>query len=117
MKKDTPQTYKQVCDRAQALTSGALTYNMYAAGVSSDEIQREGACAILNSQKCALNNSVPLIDSKSLVAEPEWQVELDDVLAEYWQTGETPEDLDEEWLDVMIERVTAKIIEEQRLKI
>ena len=117
MKKDNQQTYNQVYDRAQALTFGALTYNMYAAGVSSDEIQREGACAILNSQKCALNNSVPLIDSKSLVAEPEWQVELDDVLAEYWQTGETPEDLDEEWFDEMIARVTAKIIEEQRLKI
>ena len=63
-----------------------------------------------------MDKSVPLIDSKSLVAEAKWQIELDAVLAEYWQTGETPDDLDEEWFDEMIERVTAQEIEEQRLE-
>ena len=114
--KEALEIYNEVYDRAQALTSGALKYNMYASGVSSDEILREEACEILKSQKCSLNKTATLIDAKSLVAEPEWQIELNAVLVEYWQTGETPEHLDEEWFDEMIERVTAQWIEEQRLK-
>ena len=88
---------------------------MYASGVSSDEIRCKQACEILKSQKCSLDKTVRLIDGKSLVAEPEWLIELNAVLVEYWQTGETPEHLDEEWFDEMIERVTAEEIEEQRL--
>ena len=87
---------------------------MYATGVSSDEMRREGACEILKSQKCALNKTVRLIDAKDLVAEPEWQIELDAVLVEYWKTGETPEHLGEEWFNEMIECVIAQEIEEQR---
>ena len=111
-KKEARQNYNQVYDRAKALTSGALKYNMYATGVNYDEIRREEACEILKSQKCSLNKTVRLIDAKSLVAEPEWRTELDSVLVEYWQTGETPEHLDEEWFDEMIERVTAQALEE-----
>ena len=73
-KKEVQLTFNQVYDRAKALTSGALKYNMYASGVSSDQIRRERACEILNSQKCALNKTNRLIDAKSLVAEPEWQI-------------------------------------------
>ena len=108
--------YYQICDKAEALTHGALNYNMYDSGVSPDEILREGACEISKSQKCALNEKVTLIDDKSLVADPEWLTELNAVLVEYWETGETPEHLDEEWFDEMIERVTEQEIEEQRLK-
>ena len=114
--KEALEIYNEVYDRAQALTSGALKYNMYASGVSSDEILREEACEILKSQKCSLNKTATLIDAKSLVAKPEWQIELNAVLVMYWQTGETPEHLDEEWFDEMMERVTAQEIEEQRLK-
>ena len=104
--------YNQLVAKAKALTFGALNYNMYSTGVDSDEDLRKEACELMKSQKSALNKTVPLIDAKSLVAEPEWRTELDSVLVEYWQTGETPEHLDEEWFDEMIERVTAQALEE-----
>ena len=39
--------------------------------------------------------------------------ELEAILAEYQKTGETPDELDEEWFDEMIERVTAQQLREE----
>ena len=86
---------------------------MYSAGAVSDEDLRKEACEMMKSQKSALNERVPLIDTKALDEEPEWRTELDAVLVEYWETGETPEHLDEEWFDEMIERVIAQAVEEE----
>ena len=35
---------------------------------------------------------------------------------QYWETGTTPDELDDEWFDKMIERVTPLAIEEKRLQ-
>ena len=54
--------------------------------------------------------------TSSVNEEPEWMRELDAVLVVYWETGETPDDLDEEWFDRMIERVNPLALEEKRLR-
>ena len=42
--------------------------------------------------------------------------ELHDVLVVYWETGETPDDLDDDWFDRMIARVSPLALEEKRLQ-
>ena len=42
--------------------------------------------------------------------------ELYAVLVEYWETGVTSDDLDDDWFDEMIERVTPLALEEMRLQ-
>ena len=54
--------------------------------------------------------------TSSVNEEPDWMRELDAVLVVYWETGETPDDLDEEWFDRMIERVNPLALEEKRLR-
>ena len=34
----------------------------------------------------------------------------------YWETGEVSDDIDDEWFDEMIERVTPLALEEKRLE-
>ena len=45
----------------------------------------------------------------------EWLEELTPFLEHYWDTGETPDDLDIEWLDAMIAKVEPEALKELRL--
>ena len=95
---------------------------MYAAGGDSDEDTRKMACEALNAKKnTAQYKSIgnaeeigmkPQNDRKKL----DWQAQLFTVLVQYWETGTTPDELDDEWFDEMIERVTPLALEEKRLQ-
>ena len=46
--------------------------------------------------------------------EPEWLKELTPLLEKYWETGQTPDDLDIEDIDAMIAQVEPKALEERK---
>ena len=60
-----------------------------------------------------LTSHESVIDAKP---EPDWLRELHAVLVVYWETGEVSDDIDDEWFDEMIERVTPLALEEKRLE-
>ena len=45
-------------------------------------------------------------DSDLSSKKPEWLRELQAVLVVYWETGEVSDDIEDEWFDLMIERIT-----------
>ena len=49
--------------------------------------------------------STTATNSQSL-QDPDWLLELDVVLVQYWETGEFSDEIDEEWIDEMIARVS-----------
>ena len=113
--------YNLVYDKAQALTKSALNYRILNAGVNPDEDLRKNACQILRAKqfehKKGLSNLQAAKNTHSDNSdEPEWMRELYAVLVEYWETGETPDDLDDDWFDEMIERVSPLAFEEKRLQ-
>ena len=93
---------------------------MHADGLNPDEDLRREACQIMrfqnynnkkNLQESQIANNVtfdaantqdPAIDSKL----PEWMRELHAVLVVYWETGEVSDDIEDDWFDEMIARIT-----------
>ena len=98
--------YNLVYDKAQALTKSALNYRILNAGVNPDEDLRKNACQILRAKQFEHKKKA------CQIFKPEWMRELYAVLVEYWETGETPDDLDDDWF----ERVTPLAFEEKRLQ-
>ena len=47
---------------------------------------------------------------------PEWLRELHAVLVVYWETGEVSDDIEDEWFDLMIERITPYALLEMQLE-
>ena len=108
-------------NKCELLAQNAKNYNMHSAGVVSDEELRQHAVQIMKSNKhnrviMHSRDQVPDTAAHSLESvSPDWLLELDVVLVQYWETGEFPDDIDEEWIDEMIARVTAEELEEMRV--
>ena len=97
---------------------------MYAAGANPDEDLRREACQMMRFQKYTDKKSECQLEVTSKkrqkssqdptcdTMQPDWLRELHAVLVEYWETGEVSDDIEDEWFDEMIERVTPLALQE-----